>query len=259
MTNYDEVFYQSVTHRAQIAASEIAQIVSENLQIQSLMDVGCGEGIWIHEFVQKNPQLRFALGCDLTERPRILLKSLTAINSQLELEIRVEDFELTNLQVNRSIDLAICLEVVEHLTPKAAAHLFDNVLVKSKYLIFSGAVKGQGGTGHINENSISFWNQELVRRGLVPMDIIRPMISSNRKIPSYYRNNIVFYINPSRLSSQDFPEVLNLISVSSTSISSTYLLHEKLIHKVVSFLPVGLVTNLVNIRDQVRRVTHALN
>lgn len=64
-------------------------------------------------------------------------------------------------------DLVTCIEVAEHVLPEGNNVLLDNVArCTHKWLIFTGAVPGQGGTGHINLRPRAEWQHLLERHGL---------------------------------------------------------------------------------------------
>jgi hypothetical protein len=65
-------------------------------------------------------------------------------------------------------DLTLCLEVAEHLPQSAAETLCDTLRsVTGSSLLFSAAVPGQGGSGHLNEQPHSYWTEKLEQRGFV--------------------------------------------------------------------------------------------
>jgi len=64
-------------------------------------------------------------------------------------------------------DLVLCWEVAEHLPAAAADVLCDTLarLTRAR-LLFTAAVPGQGGSGHVNEQLPSYWRERLEARGL---------------------------------------------------------------------------------------------
>lgn len=67
-------------------------------------------------------------------------------------------------------DLVLCWEVAEHLPPEAADTLCDTIvscLASGGTLLFTAAVPGQGGAGHLNEQPTAYWQGKMERRGLV--------------------------------------------------------------------------------------------
>ena len=71
------------------------------------------------------------------------------------------------LDLGRRFKLVPCWEVAEHLPESAADTLLDTIVRHvAEYLVFSAAARGQGGSGHINEKSASWWRRRLVTHGL---------------------------------------------------------------------------------------------
>ena len=63
-------------------------------------------------------------------------------------------------------DLVLCLEVAEHIPAEREACFLDNVAAfVGDWLIFSWALPGQGGLGHVNERSNFYAIEQLNSRG----------------------------------------------------------------------------------------------
>lgn len=60
-------------------------------------------------------------------------------------------------------------------------------------VLFSAALPGQSGTGHINERMPSDWRAHFRRHGYVLLDPIRPAVLTDPRVECWYRQNIVFY------------------------------------------------------------------
>ena len=91
-------------------------------------------------------------------------------------------------------DLAISLEVAEHLPESSAENFITSLCEASDIVLFSAAVKGQGGVGHVNEQFLSYWQKIFSNKGYKMLDIIRPEIWNNQKIPPYYRQNATIFV-----------------------------------------------------------------
>jgi hypothetical protein len=65
------------------------------------------------------------------------------------------------INLNRRFDLAMCLEVAEHLEEKYTDLIIENITRHSDLLIFSAATPGQGGWGHVNEQPFEYWEEKL--------------------------------------------------------------------------------------------------
>jgi hypothetical protein len=101
---------------------------------------------------------------------------------------------LDHLPVGRRFDLAICLEVAEHLSQTAAEKLVKFLTGHADRVLFSAAVPCQGGTHHINEQWQSYWAEIFVACGFDAFDVVRPRIAGNREIEYWYRQNTVLYV-----------------------------------------------------------------
>ncbi|PWT74385.1 MAG: hypothetical protein C5B60_06765 [Chloroflexi bacterium] len=106
---------------------------------------------------------------------------------------RAIDFN-SSFSANRRFDLAMSLEVAEHLKPESASLFIDALTQASDVVLFGAAVKGQGGTGHINEQPQSYWGTFFRLRNYAVVDMFRPILWSNPSIEFHYRQNAFLYI-----------------------------------------------------------------
>ena len=97
------------------------------------------------------------------------------------------------IDVNRRFDLAICLEVAEHLPRQSAELLVTSLCAFSDAVLFSAASPGQGGTHHINEQWPNYWAELFSRRNFGGVDCLRPLLWENEAVAPYYRQNIILY------------------------------------------------------------------
>jgi hypothetical protein len=71
------------------------------------------------------------------------------------------------LDLKRTYDLVLCLEVAEHLPEASADTLCDTIARHcGKVLIFTAAPPKQGGHGHVNCQPAHYWIEKLARRGV---------------------------------------------------------------------------------------------
>lgn len=93
------------------------------------------------------------------------------------------------LDLGRRFDLAVCLEVAEHLPESAADTLIDTIVTHSDRVVFSAAPPGQGGTGHLNEKPWEWWSEKWSARGWVAQDILRHRLDP--RVSPWFRANTV--------------------------------------------------------------------
>lgn len=62
-------------------------------------------------------------------------------------------------------------------------------------VVFSCAVPGQAGSGHINCQWPWYWRDLFAKRGYACVDAIRPLILWNERIAWYYQQNILCFLS----------------------------------------------------------------
>ena len=95
---------------------------------------------------------------------------------------------------DRRFDLAISLEVAEHLEPQRSEGLVRDLCALADVVLFAAAVPFQGGAGHINERWQSWWAQKFSDNGYEPFDVLRRDIWGRRDIAWWYKQNTIFYV-----------------------------------------------------------------
>lgn len=177
-------FHDEATHNKN-APAVIVPILSDLLEFKSVLDVGCGIGTWLSVF--KETAGIEILGLDGDYVDRQLLKK----NISLEY-FRSQDLT-ASFSLGKKFDLALCLEVAEHLPPSSADNLVDSLCRHADQIVFSAAVPDQGGQNHLNEQWPSYWVEKFNKQGFEVYDLIRPLIWNNSSVDSWYRQNILVF------------------------------------------------------------------
>ena len=180
---YDRKFFAKTYSANRRSAEVVLSILFRILDIRSVVDIGCGVGTWLE--AAQNLGAETVLGFDgpwLKEEYKIIERG--AIITQ-NLEEKIE--------VNSKFDLAISMEVAEHLSADRAEGLVEDLCSSSDLVLFSAAIPGQGGRNHINERWQSYWAGNFQKNGFIAYDFVRPKIWCREDIQSYYRQNIVIY------------------------------------------------------------------
>jgi SAM-dependent methyltransferase len=153
---------------------------------KSVVDVGCGSGGWLAEFLAAG--VEEVLGVDGDYVPRA------------NLEIPREKFRPVDLnhplQLDRHFDLAMSLEVAEHLSPERAKSFVADLVALAPVVLFSAAVPGQGGQGHSNEQWQDYWIACFATHGYRPNDIVRPAVWNDEAVAPWYAQNTLLYTAP---------------------------------------------------------------
>lgn len=183
---YGRNFHATRHQKTQHSANTILEIILPSLpNVKSVIDIGCGVGTWLMSASEKG-----ATSIAGYDGPWVDRKLL---------QIPEHCFHQTNLaeslEITVSADLAICLEVLEHIPEAAANERMDLLLSKCRFLLFGAAVPLQGGAGHINEKPQSYWVNYITSQGFIAYDPIRTKIWNDCSIPYWYKQNIFLYVN----------------------------------------------------------------
>lgn len=182
---YTKDFYNSQRKRSRISASHILPKIIELIKPKSVLDIGCGTGEWLK--ASKDLGIESVLGLD----GHYVDKSLLAILNEEFMEYDLK----TTVNLNRSFDLVISMEVAEHL-PETVSDIFVESLTNhSKYVLFSAAIPNQGGTYHINEQWQDYWVNKFESRGYLPIDFLRSDFWASKDIDWWYKQNMILFVN----------------------------------------------------------------
>jgi hypothetical protein len=167
------------------AAERVLTIVFEHFSIGSVVDFGCGTGTWLTWARQLGaPDV---LGYEASRRAADSFDEPDLLIEIVDLEQRVNP--------NRRFDLAISLEVGEHLSRGRSETFVADLCRASDRVLFSAAIPGQGGLDHVNERWQSSWAALFAVQGYQPLDLVRPRIWDDEAIPIWYRQNILLYLS----------------------------------------------------------------
>ncbi|BCX19393.1 MAG: hypothetical protein KatS3mg117_3075 [Geminicoccaceae bacterium] len=184
MTNtpYSDDFFASNKDGSKVAAERVMPWLIERLEPRSVVDFGCGVAAWLE--TARRHGISDLLGI---EGPWIDGKVPT------DLPILLRDLEQP-IVLDRTFDLALCLEVAEHLPADRSAGLVQDLTRAAPRVLFSAAVPGQIGVRHINERWPSFWDRLFAEQGFECLDVVRPVFWNDSVVPCWYRQNIVLYV-----------------------------------------------------------------
>jgi SAM-dependent methyltransferase len=160
---YDAGFYDSIKDRAYTSALEIAPFIHRLIEPTSVVDIGCGSGDWLAVFQSLGVQ--DILGFD------------GGAGSEAALRIPREFFRSVDFRqpipVDRTFDLALCLEVAEHLAATDARALVQTLARLAPVILFSAAVPQQPGVHHVNCRWPEYWVTEFAKLGYEVHDSVR--------------------------------------------------------------------------------------
>lgn len=194
---YDENFYQEVINSNYPSARAVASVMQDLIHPKSVIDFGCGAGCWLKAFDECcNLQHMHGLEGEWLEG-----KTLMIPREYIEYFDLTKEYELSG---NQKYDLAVCLEVIEHIDDKGGENLLNSIVKASDVVLFSAAIPGQRGTHHINEQWQSYWAKKFEERNYVCLDILRPLFWNDDNV-KIYRQNMFLYVRDTCM--EQYPEL----------------------------------------------------
>lgn len=190
--HYSSEFYASYCEGSLLSAKVVAPLITQIIQPRSVVDVGCGLGTWLCAFRDCGVEMVLGLDGAHVDQSRILIPK--------------ECFRATDLsepfEIERKFDLAMCLEVAEHLPSRSAEGLVKSLVGLAPVIVFSAAVPMQEGENHVNEEWPDYWRTLFGRHHYKPLDLIRKQIWKDRRVEMWYRQNLFLYVQEGLLNSK---------------------------------------------------------
>jgi SAM-dependent methyltransferase len=186
---YSRSFFAGQSSGSRSSAEAVVPLILDLVGARSVVDVGCGVGTWLSVF--RAHGVSDVLGIDGGYVPHA------------QLEIPAEQFLAADLaqplRVGRRFDLAMSLEVAEHLPRSSSEQLVASLVGMADLVLFSAAIPRQGGSDHINERWQSWWADRFGAHGFVPIDCVRRRIWSNPSVEWWYAQNVLLYASRARM------------------------------------------------------------
>lgn len=181
---YDQEWHHYFASMTSQSAHKIMGYLCTHFNIQSAIEFGCGHAHWLEVATQLGIADIQGLDGPWTELDQLRID---------QKNFRVTDLE-ASVNLSRQFDLAICMEVGEHLHENAASILVRSISSHSDLVLFGAAIPLQGGFKHINERWQSYWADLFIAEGYRPFDLVRPVFWNDTELHYYYSQNTLVYI-----------------------------------------------------------------
>lgn len=182
---YEQTFFKDRRDKTLVSSRAVLEQVWNVFQPVSVLDIGCATGIWLTECQRRGVDK--VCGVDGPWVPRE------------DIEIAANDFMEWDLGKSLPSDMdtfemALCVEVAEHLPEESSNELVRFLTGHADAVLFSAAIPGQGGTGHINEKPQSYWYERFRLCGFECYDLIRPRVWNDPGVNVIYKQNMLLYV-----------------------------------------------------------------
>lgn len=182
-TPYNEGFFDGLLDQGRASAREIAGWVCDLARPESVLDVGCAEGVWAAEFQSRGVPTVLGVDGDYVDRTRLLIPQESFRPADLN----------ASFQLDQRFDLVVCLEVAEHLDESSADRIVEGIASHTDAVLFSAAIPLQGGTDHRNEQWPGYWTDRFAKFEFKAFDVVRPRFWDDQSVAPWYRQNTMIY------------------------------------------------------------------
>lgn len=180
---YDEKFYEYNIPGSLRSAKVFLNIIKDRYKFGSVVDFGCGRGTWLKAALDIGATTVYGYDGPWNE------------GKLIDDKITFSSKDLSNLEIgSKKFDLAISLEVAEHLPENSSDQFIDAITSSSDLVMFGSAFTRQIGTNHINEQLPSYWANKFIERGFYPVDLFRKNVWFDQNIEPCYRQNTFLYV-----------------------------------------------------------------
>ena len=208
MAKYKSKFYQSRHSNSFYSAERIISLVTDWVQPQSVIDVGCGVGTWLDVFKEKGVSDVLGVEGQWVDEQNLVIDQSEFVKTDLE-----KPFD-----AGRQFDLAISMEVAEHISESSAATFIQTLTRHAPVVLFSAAIPLQGGKHHVNEQWPDYWRALFKEEGYDIIDCVRPEIWEDDKVEMWYAQNSFIYVRKDKL--KDYEQLAALYTEHPTMLSA---------------------------------------
>lgn len=243
---YSTEFYEYINSGSLASAKIIVPQIIELFNPSSVLDIGCGAGAWCSVWIKHDTPEVLGIDGDYIKEENLLINK--------------KYFEAADLgapvDLKRKFDLAISLEVAEHIPEEKSNIFVENLTRHADVIIFSAAVPGQGGEFHVNEQPLEYWREKFARLDYWCFDPLRGVIKNIDNIEPWYRYNILVYVSKKRM--QELPERIKTSRIEpGIPIPDVSSISWKIRNRIIQTLPNSLIKFLVKIKHTWMRKRYA--
>jgi hypothetical protein len=180
---YDGDFYATSRPRSLQSARLLFGLLAPHLVVRSVVDFGAGTGTWLEAACLGGADVALGIEGRWVEQSPLRFTGAA---------YRFQDLNET-VVLDQRFDLAISVEVAEHLQPNRGPTFIDDLCRASDHVLFGAALPRQLGEGHINCRPHSYWVAEFERNGFYCLDAFRPAVWYDPRVDPWYAQNCFLF------------------------------------------------------------------
>lgn len=209
---FDPGIYEVIRDGIQRSAKVVVPDLYDLFMPDSVIDVGGGEGWWGRAF--------WELGADVLVVDETIdelgWEHYDGRHTFWGRRVDLTDPPLIQAHADADVDIrrwdvALCLEVAEHIDEAHSSQLIDWLTDLAPIVVFSAAVPGQGGHGHVNEQWPAYWVEHFERCGFQVSGALRWRYWGNENVEPWYQQNLLVAANPNRIDPDDWNHAGNVL------------------------------------------------
>jgi SAM-dependent methyltransferase len=186
---YTTQYYARLREGSRSSAAAIVPLVMELIRPASVIDVGCGTGAWLAAFKQNGVVDVCGIDGDYIDPKQLEVEPREFVAADLRQPLRM----------GRQYDLAVSLEVAEHLPATLADQFVDSLVTLAPVVLFSAAIPDQGGEEHVNEQWPAYWVDRFRALGYAALDPFRRLLWQQSNMEWWYAQNMLLFIQHDQL------------------------------------------------------------
>jgi SAM-dependent methyltransferase len=194
---YTKGYFDQIQGGSMRSAEIVVPLLLALVPVHSIVDVGCGVGTWLSVFRRHGVEEVLGLDGDYVERNLLQFPETCFAPTDLSKPVVLA----------RTFDLAVSLEVAEHLPRQCAPGFVESLVSLAPVILFSAAIPFQGGNHHINEQWPDEWIRLFQRHDYLAVDCIRNRVWENPEVDWWYAQNSFLFVR------RDFLERSALLKV----------------------------------------------
>ena len=185
---YNRWFYMNNRYGSFISGLHFLKNIIPTFKIKKIVDFGCGTGTWLAAAKTIADVEVLGIDGDYVNKNDLMIDESEFLTADLIKEV----------ELDKKFDLAISVEVAEHLPSSSSDALVRSLCNASDIVLFSAAHVGQGGDGHINCQPFEFWQEKFLSNNFYYINI-KEQFKNDWEIEGWYRENISLFISYDRL------------------------------------------------------------